>query len=126
MAWYLQRSGRLSITSIDTARRERFYWAAILFTFALGTAAGDLAAEQLHLGYFLSVGVFGAVIAAVAVARFGAGANPVATFWIAYVLTRPRRSATCSPRRGTRVASVSAPGPRACCSSAASWPWWPA
>ena len=74
--------------SIHTTRRELFYWAAILFTFALGTAAGDLATEALQLGFQLGVIVFGALIAVVALAYFG-GANPVLTFWIAYVLTRP-------------------------------------
>jgi uncharacterized membrane-anchored protein len=67
---------------------ELFYWAAILFTFALGTAAGDLATEALQLGFQFGVIVFGALIAVVALAYFG-GANPVLTFWIAYVLTRP-------------------------------------
>src|SRR6266436_5216556 len=85
--WYgVERT--LSIHSIVTTRRELFYWAAILFTFALGTAAGDLATEALGLGFQLGVVVFGALIALVALAYFG-GANPVLTFWIAYVLTRP-------------------------------------
>jgi uncharacterized membrane-anchored protein len=79
----------LSIHTIYTSRREGFYWLAILFTFALGTAAGDLAAERLGLGYWISGLVFGGLIAGVALARFGFGANAVATFWIAYVLTRP-------------------------------------
>jgi uncharacterized membrane-anchored protein len=78
----------LSIHTIVTTRRELFYWAAILFTFALGTAAGDLATEALQLGFQFGVIVFGALIAVVALAYFG-GANPVLTFWIAYVLTRP-------------------------------------
>ena len=78
----------LSIHTIVTTRRELFYWAAILFTFALGTAAGDLTTEALQLGFQLGVIVFGALIAVVALAYFG-GANPVLTFWIAYVLTRP-------------------------------------
>jgi uncharacterized membrane-anchored protein len=78
----------LSIHTIVTTRRELFYWAAILFTFALGTAAGDLATEALQLGFRLGVIVFGALIAVVALAYFR-GANPVLTFWIAYVLTRP-------------------------------------
>src|SRR3984893_13397204 len=78
----------LSIHTIVTTRRELFYWAAILFTFALGTAAGDLATEALQLGFQFGVIVFGALIAVIALAYFG-GANPVLTFWIAYVLTRP-------------------------------------
>ncbi|MDE2299714.1 MAG: hypothetical protein KGK18_16300, partial [Burkholderiales bacterium] len=85
--WY--RSERtLSILSIDTRRREIFYWAAILFTFALGTAAGDLATEALGLGFRLGVIAFGALIALIAVA-FRIGANGVLTFWLAYILTRP-------------------------------------
>jgi uncharacterized membrane-anchored protein len=85
--WYAVEH-TLSIHTIITIRRELFYWAAILFTFALGTAAGDLATEALQLGFRLGVIVFGALIAVVAVAYFR-GANPVLTFWIAYVLTRP-------------------------------------
>jgi uncharacterized membrane-anchored protein len=79
----------LSIHSIRTVKREAFYWTAILFTFALGTAAGDLVAEKADLGYGLSVLLFGALLAIVAVAtlRFGLGA--VLGFWMAYVLTRP-------------------------------------
>lgn len=79
----------LSIHEIVTPRREAFYWLAILFTFALGTAAGDLLAEQLNLGYLASVGVFAAAIVLVAVARFALRLNAVVAFWIAYVLTRP-------------------------------------
>lgn len=78
----------LSIRSIVTTRRELFYWTAILFTFALGTAAGDLATEALGLGFQLGVVAFGALIAAVAVS-YTIGANPVLTFWLAYILTRP-------------------------------------
>jgi uncharacterized membrane-anchored protein len=71
-----------------TTRRELFYWAAILFTFALGTAAGDLATEALGLGFQLGVMVFGVLIAFVAV-FYTLGINPVLTFWLAYILTRP-------------------------------------
>jgi uncharacterized membrane-anchored protein len=85
--WYaVERT--LSIHTIVTTRREQFYWLAILFTFALGTAAGDLATEALGLGFNLGVVVFGALIAFVA-ASYRLGANPVLTFWIAYILTRP-------------------------------------
>jgi uncharacterized membrane-anchored protein len=85
--WYrMERT--LSIRTIVTRRRELFYWAAILFTFALGTAAGDLATEALGLGFKLGVGVFGALIA-LTLAAWRLGANAVLTFWIAYVLTRP-------------------------------------
>ncbi len=79
----------LSIHTIVTTRREAFYWLAILFTFALGTAAGDLAAEQLDLGYFVSLLIFAALIGAVALAHFRFGLNAVAAFWMAYILTRP-------------------------------------
>ncbi|KWV59049.1 hypothetical protein AS156_33280 [Bradyrhizobium macuxiense] len=78
----------LSIHTIVTVRRELFYWAAILFTFALGTAAGDLATEALGLGFNVGVVVFTVLIAAVA-AAYALGANAVLTFWLAYILTRP-------------------------------------
>ncbi|MFI0790223.1 hypothetical protein ACH4Q6_32055 [Streptomyces lydicus] len=88
VAWY--RSERtLSIHHVDTTRRESFYWLAVLFTFALGTAAGDLVAERMDLGYWLSAGLFALAIAAVAVAHFALGLDAVWSFWIAYVLTRP-------------------------------------
>jgi uncharacterized membrane-anchored protein len=85
--WTSERT--LSIHSIDTPRREVFYWAAILFTFALGTAGGDLAAERLQLGYAPSALLFGGAIALTAAAHFLFKASAVTTFWIAYVLTRP-------------------------------------
>lgn len=86
--WYrLERT--LSIKRIDNRRREAFYWLAILFTFALGTAAGDLAAERLKLGYWVSALIFGALIALVGGARYGLTLNAVLAFWVAYVLTRP-------------------------------------
>jgi uncharacterized membrane-anchored protein len=86
--WYAFEK-TLSIHTIFTTRREAFYWLAILFTFALGTAAGDLVAERLNLGYLLSVGVFAAAIAIVAVSHFGFKVNAILAFWIAYILTRP-------------------------------------
>ena len=85
--WYAAER-TLSIHTIVTMRRELFYWTAILFTFALGTAAGDLATEELQLGFRLGVLVFGSLIALVTLAYYR-GADPVLTFWIAYVLTRP-------------------------------------
>ena len=78
----------LSIHTIVTRRREGFYWLAILLTFALGTAAGDLATEALGLGFNWGVLAFGALIAAVAIA-YHLGADAVLTFWVAYILTRP-------------------------------------
>ena len=86
-AWYFQER-TLAITSIDTVRREAFYWAAILTAFALGTAAGDLATEALGLGFLLGSIIFGALIVACGIA-VRAGAPAVAAFWVAYVLTRP-------------------------------------
>lgn len=85
--WYAHER-TLSINTIVTRRRELFYWGAILLTFALGTAAGDLATEELGLGFRLGVLVFGALIAVIAVA-FRLGAHAVLTFWLAYILTRP-------------------------------------
>jgi uncharacterized membrane-anchored protein len=87
-AWYVSER-TLSIHSIVTTRREAFYWLAILFTFALGTAAGDLSAEKLDLGYAVSIAIFGGLIALVAVAHYGFGLNAVLAFWLAYILTRP-------------------------------------
>jgi uncharacterized membrane-anchored protein len=85
--WYLSER-TLSIHTIVTTRRELFYWAAILFTFALGTAAGDLATEALGLGFNLGVIVFSAMIAALAAAYY-LGADPILCFWLTYILTRP-------------------------------------
>jgi uncharacterized membrane-anchored protein len=85
--WYLERT--LSIHSIITTRREAFYWLAILFTFALGTAAGDLVAERADLGYAVSILIFGGAIALVTVAHYGFKLNAVLAFWLAYILTRP-------------------------------------
>ncbi|MDB5266364.1 MAG: hypothetical protein JWN89_179 [Parcubacteria group bacterium] len=81
--------GTLSIHSITTTRREAFYWLAILFTFALGTAAGDLIAEKLSVGYPLSALLFAGAIAITAFAHFKLKLNAVVSFWIAYILTRP-------------------------------------
>src|SRR5438067_11614166 len=86
--WYAKEK-TLSIHTIYTTRREAFYWLAILFTFALGTAAGDLTAEKLNVGYPLSVVLFAAAIAAVAAAHFRLKLNAVVAFWVAYILTRP-------------------------------------
>jgi uncharacterized membrane-anchored protein len=86
--WYSSER-TLSIHTIFTTRREAFYWLAILFTFALGTATGDLSAEKLDLGYAVSIGIFGGLIAAVAVAHYAFRMNAVLSFWLAYILTRP-------------------------------------
>ncbi len=79
----------LSIHSIRTARREGFYWLAILFTFALGTAAGDLVAEKINIGYWKSALLFAGLIAVVTIAHKVFHANAIATFWAGYILTRP-------------------------------------
>ena len=87
-AWFaVERT--LSIHSIRTSRREGFYWLAILFTFALGTSAGDLAAEKLAFGYLPSALIFGGVIALIAVAHRAFRLNAILSFWLAYILTRP-------------------------------------
>lgn len=86
--WYAKEK-TLSIHAIDTVERELFYWLAILFTFALGTAAGDWVAEGMNLGYANSALLFGGLIAATALAHYVFKVNAVASFWIAYVLTRP-------------------------------------
>jgi uncharacterized membrane-anchored protein len=85
--WYAAER-TLSIRAIITTRRELFYWAAILFTFALGTAAGDLATEALGLGFNVGVIAFGALITAIG-AAYALGGNAVLTFWLTYILTRP-------------------------------------
>lgn len=87
-AWY-NSEGTLSIHSIVTFKRECFYWLTILFTFALGTSAGDLVAEGFDLGYFLAVNLFGLLILLTAAAYFVFKQNAVVCFWIAYILTRP-------------------------------------
>ena len=87
-AWYgVEKS--LSVHTIKTTRRELFYWSAILFTFALGTAGGDLLAEGAHLGYTYSALLFASSIALVTLLHFKFGLNAVVAFWLAYILTRP-------------------------------------
>ena len=88
MTW--QRSElTLSIHSVVTRRREPFYWAAVLATFALGTAAGDMTARTLGLGYLGSGVMFAVLIAVPAVAYRRFGMNAVLAFWFAYIVTRP-------------------------------------
>jgi uncharacterized membrane-anchored protein len=86
--WH-RTEGTLSIHSITTERRELFYWAAVLATFALGTAAGDLTAVTLGLGFFGSGLIFAAIIAVPALGYFRFGMNSILAFWFAYVVTRP-------------------------------------
>jgi uncharacterized membrane-anchored protein len=86
--WYASEK-TLSIHTIYTTRREAFYWLAVLFTFALGTAAGDLAAERFGLGYWKAALIFGGMIAVVFVAHRFFKLGAILAFWIAYILTRP-------------------------------------
>jgi uncharacterized membrane-anchored protein len=86
--WYaFERT--LSIHTIVTTRREMFYWLAILFTFSLGTAAGDLVAEQFSIGYGPSIIIWGGLIAAITAAHYALRLNAVLAFWLAYIMTRP-------------------------------------
>jgi uncharacterized membrane-anchored protein len=98
-AWYVVEK-TLSMHTISTTRREGFYWLAILFTFALGTAAGDLAAESLNLGYLNSALIFAGLIGAITALHFmfktvlkqsakRVTSNAVLAFWLAYIVTRP-------------------------------------
>jgi uncharacterized membrane-anchored protein len=87
-AWH-RSEGTLSIHSIRTKRREAFYWATVLATFALGTACGDMTATTLHIGYFGSIWLFAGLIAIPFVGYRWFGMNEVLAFWMAYVLTRP-------------------------------------
>ena len=81
--------GTLSIHTVYNTRRETFYWLAILFTFALGTAAGDLVAEQFSLGYLATGILFGMIIASLAIGYFFLKLDPILGFWLVYILTRP-------------------------------------
>jgi uncharacterized membrane-anchored protein len=86
--WYVSEK-TLSIHSIFTWRREVFYWATVMATFALGTAAGDMTAVSIHLGYLTSGVMFAVLMAVPALAYWRLGLNPVFAFWFAYVVTRP-------------------------------------
>ncbi len=87
VVWH-RSEGTLDIHSIVTRRREVFYWLAVIFTFAMGTALGDLFATTFHLGYLASAFLFAALICVPLIA-WRLGVNPVLTFWVAYILTRP-------------------------------------
>ncbi|MGB3614470.1 MAG: hypothetical protein WBA10_11820 [Elainellaceae cyanobacterium] len=91
--WYANEK-TLAMHSINTARREAYYWVAILMTFALGTAAGDLLAEGSGLGYAQALVIFAALIGLVAVAYYYLHLNGVLAFWLAYILTRPLGAST--------------------------------
>ena len=87
-AWY-RVEHTLSIHSITTRRREVFYWLTVSFTFALGTAAGDLTASQLHFGFVGSIVLFAAVMSVPALGCWRFRLNAVVAFWWAYIITRP-------------------------------------
>jgi uncharacterized membrane-anchored protein len=87
-AWY-RSEGTLSIHSIHTRRREKFYWWTVLATFALGTAGGDLTATEWHLGFLPSGLLFVALILVPAIAWWRFGMNSIVAFWFAYIITRP-------------------------------------
>jgi uncharacterized membrane-anchored protein len=85
-----QRTERtLSIHTINTARREAFYWATVVATFAMGTALGDMTATTMHLGYGYSIVLFAVIIVIPAAGYRWLHWNPIASFWFAYVVTRP-------------------------------------
>lgn len=86
--WY-KKEGTLSVHSIYTRRREAFYWLTVLTTFALGTAAGDMTATSMHLGYLASGLMFAAILALPAIAFYKFGLREIAAFWFAYIMTRP-------------------------------------
>jgi uncharacterized membrane-anchored protein len=87
--WWHHSEGTVDIHSITTRRREMFYWLAVSFTFALGTAAGDLTASQLHLGFVGSIVLFAIVMAVPALGHWRWRLNSVVAFWWAYIVTRP-------------------------------------
>jgi uncharacterized membrane-anchored protein len=104
VVWYATER-TLSIHSIRTRRRELFYWVTVLTTFALGTAAGDLTANTLRLGYLDSGVLFAVAIAVPALAHWKTGMNSILAFWFAYILTRPLGASFADwmgvpPRRG--------------------------
>jgi uncharacterized membrane-anchored protein len=88
IAWH-RTEGTLSIHSIDSPRREAFYWATVMSTFAMGTALGDLTATTLHLGYLVSAVLFAGLMVIPAAGYRFFGLNAILAFWFAYVLTRP-------------------------------------
>ena len=88
LTWWRRSEGTLSVHSVTTARRERFYWTTVLITFGLGTALGDTTALSFHLGFAGSVVLFGVAIL-VPLVLWRLGADAVAMFWSSYVLTRP-------------------------------------
>jgi Repeat of Unknown Function (DUF347) len=108
--WWYPVEKTLSVHSIYTRRREGFSWLAILFTFALGTAAGDLIAEKFGLGYLASALLMAAVICAITALHYGVKLNAVLVFWLAYILSRPLGWATSCPAPGRGRAARAATG----------------
>jgi len=102
LSWWYRVEGTLSVHSILTTTRERFYWGTVLLTFGLGTALGDTTATNLHLGYWWSALLFGALILVPLVA-WRAGANAVLCFWAAYSLTRPLGASVADGLAGSRA-----------------------
>jgi uncharacterized membrane-anchored protein len=88
LCWHASEK-TLSIHTIVTDRRERFYWIAILLTFALGTAAGDLVAETFAFGYLTTAAIFAAVILVIAALHYVLHMDAITSFWLAYIFTRP-------------------------------------
>jgi len=88
LTWWRRSEGTLSVHSITTGRRERFYWGAVLLTFGLGTAVGDTTAIEMGLGFAWSIVLFGVLIL-VPLALWRVGLDATLAFWAAYVLTRP-------------------------------------
>lgn len=86
--WY-RSEGTLAMKSIKTKKREAFYWLAILFTFALGTSAGDQFAESFNLGFSLSLAIFAGGIVLTVILWASGLIGEITAFWIAYILTRP-------------------------------------
>jgi len=87
--WWYRSQGTLDIHSINSIKREAFYWMAVIFTFALGTAVGDLIAESFNVGYGFTLLIFVVVIIIIFLAWFFFKMNPILSFWFAYIMTRP-------------------------------------
>lgn len=88
ITWYV-KEGTLSVHSIHTRRREIFYWLTVVTTFALGTAAGDMTATNMHLGYLSSGIMFSVILLLPAIGYWLFGLKEIAAFWFAYIMTRP-------------------------------------
>ena len=87
--WWYRSEGTLSIHDINSRRREKLYWGAVLATFSLGTAAGDLTASQINIGFWWSAVLFAGIILIPALGWWKLNWNPIFSFWFAYIITRP-------------------------------------